>query len=105
MNDLGRWLISFGLMLILVGCGMFAVGRFPWLGHLPGDIVIKREHLMLGIARTDRPDSQAVISIITLLTSPTLPAIFSAVSISLRRYRCVMIGTRLALPLVMNSMT
>jgi hypothetical protein len=37
MNDLGRWLISFGLILILVGAGMLALGRFPWLGHLPGD--------------------------------------------------------------------
>jgi hypothetical protein len=37
------------------------------------------------IAQADRPSSQAVISIITLPTSPTLPAIFSAVSISSRR--------------------
>ena len=49
INDLGRWLISFGLILILVGAGMLALGRFPWLGHLPGDIVIKREYLTVFI--------------------------------------------------------
>jgi len=45
LTDLGRWLIVAGLLFILLGAAMLLLGRIPWLGHLPGDIVIRREHL------------------------------------------------------------
>lgn len=49
LTDLGRWLIVVGLLFILLGAGMLTLGRIPWLSHLPGDIVIKREHLTVFI--------------------------------------------------------
>ncbi|MGI6566904.1 MAG: DUF2905 domain-containing protein [Limnochordia bacterium] len=32
-----------GIFLILIGIGLSIAPRLPWLGRLPGDIVIKRE--------------------------------------------------------------
>jgi hypothetical protein len=43
MGDLGKILIFFGLLLFVVGVIFSMGGRIPWLGHLPGDIIIQRE--------------------------------------------------------------
>ena len=42
MNDVGKVLIAFGLLITLVGVVLVLVGRVPWLGRLPGDIHIQR---------------------------------------------------------------
>ena len=42
MNDVGKILIVFGLLIALVGVVLVLVGRVPWLGRLPGDIHIQR---------------------------------------------------------------
>ncbi|HEU5322698.1 MAG TPA: DUF2905 domain-containing protein [Methylomirabilota bacterium] len=42
MNDVGRGLIVFGLLIALAGLVLVLVGRVPWLGRLPGDIHIQR---------------------------------------------------------------
>jgi len=42
VNELGRLLIVFGVLLTLAGVVLVAVGRVPWLGRLPGDIHIER---------------------------------------------------------------
>jgi len=44
MNDIGKALIVLGIALILVGALFSLGGKLPWLGRLPGDIDIKREH-------------------------------------------------------------
>ncbi len=44
MNGLGRPLIILGLMLVAAGLVLSLAPRIPWLGKLPGDITIKREH-------------------------------------------------------------
>lgn len=44
MSDLGRGLILCGLLMVAVGFLFVLSARFPWLGRLPGDIFIKREH-------------------------------------------------------------
>ena len=44
LTDLGKALILFGIVLGAVGALLVAAGRIPWLGRLPGDIVIRREH-------------------------------------------------------------
>jgi hypothetical protein len=42
MPDLGKLLIVFGVVMIVVG-GIFLLGgKVPWLGRLPGDIRIER---------------------------------------------------------------
>jgi hypothetical protein len=43
MGDLGRTLIFFGLLLVIVGVVVSFAGKIPWFGNLPGDIVVRRE--------------------------------------------------------------
>ena len=39
---IGRLLVLCGLLLVLLGGGLLLLGRMPFLGRLPGDIVIER---------------------------------------------------------------
>ncbi|CAN5796494.1 DUF2905 domain-containing protein [soil metagenome] len=49
MGELGRILIFFGIALIVLGA-LFLLGpRIPYLGRLPGDILIRRDHSTLYI--------------------------------------------------------
>ncbi|MCC7123728.1 MAG: DUF2905 domain-containing protein [Acidobacteria bacterium] len=44
MGDMGRLLMFAGGVLLILGA-LFSFGaRLPWLGRLPGDIVIEREN-------------------------------------------------------------
>jgi hypothetical protein len=43
MESLGRVLIFFGLLLVLLGVIFTVGGKIPWLGQLPGDIHIQKE--------------------------------------------------------------
>ncbi|ACL26445.1 MULTISPECIES: DUF2905 domain-containing protein [Chloroflexus] len=49
MTELGRWLIGTGVVLIVIGLIVLAAGRLPWLGRLPGDILIERDNLTIFI--------------------------------------------------------
>ena len=40
---MGKMLILFGVLMIVVGLWLWLGDRIPWLGRLPGDIIIKRE--------------------------------------------------------------
>ena len=40
---IGRLLITFGIMVLLVGIVLVLVGKVPFLGRLPGDIVFRRD--------------------------------------------------------------
>ena len=42
MNDVGKILIAFGLLIALAGVVLLLVGRVPWIGRLPGDIHFQR---------------------------------------------------------------
>lgn len=37
MEDIGRLLLVFGIVIALVGGGLLLVGRVPGIGRLPGD--------------------------------------------------------------------
>lgn len=43
MSGLGRVLIIGGLVLVAIGLLISLAPRLPWLGRLPGDILIKKE--------------------------------------------------------------
>jgi uncharacterized protein HemY len=43
MDGIGKTLIYFGLVLVVLGLVFSYGGKIPWLGHLPGDIYIQRE--------------------------------------------------------------
>ena len=42
LSGLGRTLILFGLVLVVVGGLILLAGRLPDLGRLPGDILVRR---------------------------------------------------------------
>jgi hypothetical protein len=47
LQPLGRMLLVFGLLLAAVGLVLTFAGKVPWLGRLPGDIVVERPSFRL----------------------------------------------------------
>ena len=44
MQEMGKTLIIFGAILIVVGLFLTFFQKIPWLGKLPGDILIQRRN-------------------------------------------------------------
>jgi uncharacterized protein HemY len=44
MGEIARVLILAGAVLVVAGLVMLGIGKIPFLGKLPGDIMIKREN-------------------------------------------------------------
>ena len=48
MRELGKILLGFGVLLVILGGILFVAGnlsgKVPWLGRLPGDIYIRRDN-------------------------------------------------------------
>ena len=46
MSDLGKMLVGFGVLLVIVGAILMLIGTFSgrggWIGRLPGDIHVQR---------------------------------------------------------------
>ena len=42
MAPFGKGLIAIGLVLVAIGATLWGLGRVPIVGHLPGDIQIRR---------------------------------------------------------------
>ncbi len=42
MQEIGRLLVLLGLGALVVGVILLYADRLPWLGRLPGDIVLRR---------------------------------------------------------------
>jgi uncharacterized membrane protein YkgB len=47
MPALGKFLIVFGVIIVAVGLFLLAAPKIPWLGRLPGDILIKKKNFTL----------------------------------------------------------
>ena len=60
---MGKMLIVMGIILILLGIIMTVGPKIPWMGKLPGDIIIKKEHFSFYFPLT----SCIIISIILTL--------------------------------------
>ncbi len=45
MTGFGKLLIACGMVLVLAGLAVLGASRVPWLGRLPGDIMIRRDNL------------------------------------------------------------
>jgi hypothetical protein len=43
-SNIGKLLMLFGVIMLIVGALIWLGGKIPGLGRLPGDIMIKREH-------------------------------------------------------------
>jgi hypothetical protein len=52
MVDAARWLIIVGVLLVVAGVYLRMGGAVPPLGHLPGDIVIRRDGMVIYIPIT-----------------------------------------------------
>ena len=44
VESLGKMLILFGIVAIVIGAVFVLFGKVPWIGRLPGDIVVRREN-------------------------------------------------------------
>lgn len=47
MNEVGRVLLVFGLILAAVGLVLVFADKIPLLGRLPGDILVKRKNFTI----------------------------------------------------------
>ena len=43
MFEIGKTLILLGAVILVAGVVLELLGRLPWLGRLPGDIMIRRD--------------------------------------------------------------
>jgi hypothetical protein len=43
LGSFGKTLIIFGVILVVIGLLLTLGDKIPWIGRLPGDIIIKRE--------------------------------------------------------------
>jgi hypothetical protein len=64
MSELGKTLILFGLILLIVGVILSLAGKLPWLGNLPGDIAIQRGRFTFYFPITTCIIISAVISLV-----------------------------------------
>ena len=48
MSELGKILLGFGLLMVILGVILLAAGnlsgKVPWFGRLPGDLYIRRDN-------------------------------------------------------------
>jgi Protein of unknown function (DUF2905) len=42
LPEIGRTLVVLGAVVAAIGLFFVLVGRLPWLGRLPGDVVVRR---------------------------------------------------------------
>jgi hypothetical protein len=47
MHDIGRVLVIFGVVIVIAGLVFMLADRIPFLGRLPGDIVIRRKNFVV----------------------------------------------------------
>ncbi len=67
MGDIGRILVFIGGILILFGLGVILMGKIPWLGKLPGDIIVKKENFSFYFPLTTCLILSALLSLILFL--------------------------------------
>jgi hypothetical protein len=46
-QDLGRALVIFGLVVVAIGALVLFAGKMPFIGKLPGDIVVRKGNFTL----------------------------------------------------------
>jgi len=44
MQQIGKALMVAGAVIVLIGAALFLSGKVPWVGRLPGDILIERKN-------------------------------------------------------------
>ena len=67
MSAIGRSLIVLGLVIAGVGVVLTFADKIPWLGRLPGDIVVKRDNWSFYFPLTTSIVISVVLSLILYL--------------------------------------
>ena len=67
MAEIGKTLIVLGGMLVLVGVLLSLSGKLPWLGRLPGDIVIQRDNFTVYVPVVTSIVISVVLSLLFML--------------------------------------
>ena len=44
MTNFGKYLILFGIIMVIIGALLVVSPRIPWLGRLPGDILVRKKN-------------------------------------------------------------
>ena len=44
MEEIGKMMLLFGVIFLIIGAVIFLIGKIPGLGRLPGDILIQSEN-------------------------------------------------------------
>ncbi len=60
----GKYLIIIGLLAVLAGVVLIAAGKIPYVGRLPGDILIKRENFTFYFPITTSVIVSLILSVI-----------------------------------------
>jgi hypothetical protein len=68
-EPIGRALVIIGVFLTVLGAIMLLTPRIPWLGRLPGDIVIHRDDLTIYIPITTMLIVSVVLSVVLSVIS------------------------------------
>jgi hypothetical protein len=64
LTHLGKLLIGLGALLVVAGVVLSLAGRIPWLGRLPGDIVVRRDDFVFVFPLTTCLLLSAVLSVL-----------------------------------------
>ncbi len=66
VNSLGKPLILFGAIVIVIGIAFSFAGKVPWFGRLPGDICIQKRGFTIFFPITTSILLSVVLSLILL---------------------------------------
>ena len=69
MQMMGKMLVGVGSVIVLVGIVLMSSDRIPFLGKLPGDIVIKRDNFQFYFPITTGVILSLLVSLIVWIVS------------------------------------
>ena len=67
MAELGKFLMVCGGMMLVVGVLLTLSGKIPWLGRLPGDIIIQQDNFSFYFPLTTCLLLSVVLSLVVAL--------------------------------------
>lgn len=66
MIGIGKLLILAGVFMIFAGALIVCGGKIPWLGRLPGDLLIRKENVTLYVPLTTSLILSLIVSLLLL---------------------------------------
>jgi uncharacterized protein HemY len=67
MGDIAKIILLLGVFLVVIGVILLFIGKVPFLGKLPGDVLIKKEHFTFYFPLTTGIIVSILISLILYL--------------------------------------